>query len=58
MAGSQLDDWRLLTQTSKRQDAALVPRCNRRLADELRRRLAEYGKISESAIQFMDANRC
>jgi NAD-dependent SIR2 family protein deacetylase len=57
MAGGQLDDRRLLTPTSKRQDAALVPRCNRRLADELRRRVVEYGEVSESAIQFMEANR-
>ena len=27
------------------------------IADELRRRVVEYGEISESAIQFMDANR-
>jgi hypothetical protein len=27
------------------------------IADELRRRLVEYGEMSESAIQFMDANR-
>jgi len=27
------------------------------IADELRRRLVEYGEISESAKQFLDANR-
>ena len=27
------------------------------IAEELRRRLVEYGEIAESAIQFMEANR-
>jgi hypothetical protein len=27
------------------------------IADELRRRVVEYGEVSESTIQFMDANR-
>jgi hypothetical protein len=27
------------------------------IADELRRRVVEYGEVSESAIQFMEANR-
>ena len=27
------------------------------IADELHRRLVEYGEIAESAIQFMEANR-
>jgi hypothetical protein len=27
------------------------------IADELRRRVIEYGEVSDSAIQFMEANR-
>jgi hypothetical protein len=27
------------------------------IADELRRRVVEYGEISQSAIQFIEANR-